>query len=1014
MFKRICLVLVILFASTFSIQSQSNVITLDPSTTFQTMRGLGAVTNAGQWLFPTNGTVSDNPAFLTFRNQLFDQAVNDLGLSQIRLEILSGTENTRDIWAEYKAGQITGAQERCLRYSVVNDNGSAGSINSAGFHFTRLDEQINKVVLPLRAVMAARGEVLHINLCYVSFTNQMTGSGCPGGLSNLHSSNPAEYAEFVLATYQHMQTRFGFVPDTWEIMLEPSNGNHWMINQMGPAIVAAGNRLAAAGFTPRFVVPSSVTRPTALQWFDQLIQTPGARQYIDTLSFHTYNGWNDPSGLAQFAARAKANNIHSAMLEHIGATVDELHAELKHANVSSWLAFTLASPSGSSTPIGDNKLFHVSGSTVSITDFFARYARQYFRHVRPGAVRIGAAGNANFDPLAFRNQNGRLVVVVKAGSGGSFTVQGLPAGLYGVYYTTATQTASQPDQQVSGSLTATIPASGVITIYAKTGSAPPPPPPVNQAPVVQAGPDQTVVLPALAVLAGQVSDDGLPAPPASFTQVWSQVSGPGVVTFAGTSASFSAAGAYVLRLTANDSLRSASDDVAVQVNTTPTPQPTGEILPASFGVVTGVQAAAGRRANYARMVQAIAAATSTNKLLRFPAGVIEVEVPGGQLKAFRLKGGLTLTGAGTDSTSSLRFYPDSPTFAYYGFALDPRASLSLKDVSIVGPTNPGPNGALNKITNAINQSGQQGTAYNLPYFVRLERVRIEGEWYVAIQGGSGDGPLELIDCDITGYTQCVAWQATYNGGKTFLARNTRFHDAGIPGKGHLIYLSKPVSMDIDNCTFAGNHRLAIHHYGSGTIQPAKAILQNSTFENTCANGIETANVAQTKIINCRFNVQDRAINLTGNALIEDCQFNGCSINTYDDHSNVTVNINRCKFTNGAVITSVWKGCTWNITDCEFDGCSTCIGNSAPGTKMNITSGKFRGAINRAVVVSGGQAVVANSSFEGSFNEGGVIIETTDPLAKLLVQSCDFRSGSFLNTSRQVWVKRAPVGAVTIQ
>ena len=91
---------------------------------------------------------------------------------------------------------------------------------------------------------------------------------------------------------------------------------------------------------------------------------------------------------------------------------------------------------------------------------------------------------------------------------------------------------------------------------------------VNQAPTVNAGPDQTITLPASANLSGSVTDDGLPA---AFTVSWSKVSGPGTVTFGNpsavtTTASFSAAGSYTLRLTANDGVASAFDDIVVTVN----------------------------------------------------------------------------------------------------------------------------------------------------------------------------------------------------------------------------------------------------------------------------------------------------------------------------------------------------------------------------------------------------------------------------------------------------------------
>ena len=56
-------------------------------------------------------------------------------------------------------------------------------------------------------------------------------------------------------------------------------------------------------------------------------------------------------------------------------------------------------------------------------------------------------------------------------------------------------------------------------------------PPSNAAPVVSAGPDRSVTLPASAALDGTVADDGLPNPPGATASTWSKISGPGTVTF---------------------------------------------------------------------------------------------------------------------------------------------------------------------------------------------------------------------------------------------------------------------------------------------------------------------------------------------------------------------------------------------------------------------------------------------------------------------------------------------------
>jgi hypothetical protein len=92
---------------------------------------------------------------------------------------------------------------------------------------------------------------------------------------------------------------------------------------------------------------------------------------------------------------------------------------------------------------------------------------------------------------------------------------------------------------------------------------------LNLGPKANAGPDQTITLAGTATLSRTTSDDGLPA--GTLTYSWRKISGPGTATFTGTStsdtaATFSQAGAYVLRLTTNDSKLSATDDITITVN----------------------------------------------------------------------------------------------------------------------------------------------------------------------------------------------------------------------------------------------------------------------------------------------------------------------------------------------------------------------------------------------------------------------------------------------------------------
>ena len=107
----------------------------------------------------------------------------------------------------------------------------------------------------------------------------------------------------------------------------------------------------------------------------------------------------------------------------------------------------------------------------------------------------------------------------------------------------------------------------------------------NQAPAVEAGPDQVIDLPATLDLAGAVADDGLPSD-GVLQSVWTVARGNGTVAFAApnqpaTTAAIRVPGVYVLRLQASDGMLSASDLITVtaRLNGSTEPPP-GSVLPA--------------------------------------------------------------------------------------------------------------------------------------------------------------------------------------------------------------------------------------------------------------------------------------------------------------------------------------------------------------------------------------------------------------------------------------------------
>ena len=202
------------------------------------------------------------------------------------------------------------------------------------------------------------------------------------------------------------------------------------------------------------------------------------------------------------------------------------------------------------------------------------------------AVPVAAAAPSNTAPVVNAGPDATITLPGGLALSGSVSDDGLPtastltrswsrvSGPSTVTFSNASALNSQVAFPTAGTYTLRLTASDgslssfddlVVVVNAPTQ--------VNQAPVVNAGPDFTITLPSGITLAGSASDDGLPSG-STFTKTWSKISGPGTIAFGNvsslsSSANFSMAGTYILRLTASDGSLSASDDVTFVVNAAP-------------------------------------------------------------------------------------------------------------------------------------------------------------------------------------------------------------------------------------------------------------------------------------------------------------------------------------------------------------------------------------------------------------------------------------------------------------
>jgi hypothetical protein len=438
-------------------------ITLDPTNRFQTMQGWEGTSSIGE---------IDNPnTFGTWQNAALDAAAYDLEITRVRMEIHSGAENPVDYFDQYLKGTITRAEWRLHWYEIINDNADPLVENPSGFQFSQLDHNIIHVVNPLRQRLMTKGEKLHVNLCVVDFDSNQ-------GVSDVHfQTNPAEYAEFILATFKHCERVHGWVPDSVEVILEPDVAKWGDGVRVGRNLLAAARLLEANGYLPEFVGPSNTNMPAAIRFFDDMLSIksntnspPDVLRYLKEFSFHRYADGSTTSAanatiLTNIAARARTNGLRTSQLERLDIDYERLHEDLKYGNVSTWAQFSIAGP----LAVGGS-YYSVSGSQATPT-VKTRMFRQYFKFIRPGMVRIEATSqDPQREPLAFVSPQGKVVVVVKCSSGGSFSVGTLPVGTYGVKYTTFVEYDKDlPDLNVSsmGVINASIPSTGVITIYQK-------------------------------------------------------------------------------------------------------------------------------------------------------------------------------------------------------------------------------------------------------------------------------------------------------------------------------------------------------------------------------------------------------------------------------------------------------------------------------------------------------------------------------------------------------------------
>jgi glucuronoarabinoxylan endo-1,4-beta-xylanase len=227
------------------------------------------------------------------------------------------------------------------------------------------------------------------------------------------------------------------------------------------------------------------------QWFyhKQILDNPQARANIDILAVHGYSDGVAPTSGSTLGHLWQSHKQHFAdpmnkkqWMTETSGYVDawngspgafalglDILSALNNGNVAGWVWWQGSENPGSTSGVGE---FALMNGLVKGKKYYA--SKQFYRYVRPGAVRVGAASaNSNVSVSAFEHAGAGTHTIVLANtstSAQSVTVggAGLPA-TFTIYRTSASENGVNAGEYATGT-SLSLPARSISTLQA--GGAP--------------------------------------------------------------------------------------------------------------------------------------------------------------------------------------------------------------------------------------------------------------------------------------------------------------------------------------------------------------------------------------------------------------------------------------------------------------------------------------------------------------------------------------------------------------
>ena len=367
--------------------SGAGIVTIDPTSRFQTMQGFG-----------TTERLFDDPHV----TETYNQSTQRAGV------IPPAADQAKILDALYTQIGLTRVRFHPDLIEPVNDNADPNAADLAKFDFSwqKSDGHIAyiKRLLPLGVTTYFASPV--------TIEPWMT------------TANPAEYAEWVIVLLRHWRDQ-GLEMPYYSIINEPGyvRSGIWPGTWIRDVIKILGPRLAAEGLKTKLVVPDDWSAGEALARLQVILADATARQYIGAVAYHLYNR----GGETEVKQLAQQYDIPVWMTEF--STGDDWFqwATVMQQEIADFGASAVDYMWGYFGDWDKSQLIRIrtNNGTYAGFDFNRQYyvMGQYSKFVRPGAIRVGASsGESDVKVAAFLAGVQEIVVATNTGTS-SHTVQ---------------------------------------------------------------------------------------------------------------------------------------------------------------------------------------------------------------------------------------------------------------------------------------------------------------------------------------------------------------------------------------------------------------------------------------------------------------------------------------------------------------------------------------------------------------------------------------------------------------